>query len=89
MIQFYILDYNLNHYSIEGFDYEISPVEVVQDIGVLIVEGRLPEFSQNGRREGNHCWPVWPDSKKECCYESITDRSSMVCFHFCFSLWFR
>eukprot|EP00112_Aurelia_sp_Birch-Aquarium-sp1_P026479 Seg940.10 transcript_id=Seg940.10/GoldUCD/mRNA.D3Y31 product="Protein FAM214A" protein_id=Seg940.10/GoldUCD/D3Y31 len=73
-------DYDLNHYSIADLDYEISPVELVQDIGVLIVEGRLPEFSKNGRREGNHCWPVCPDSKKECCKENGPKESSMCNF---------
>ena len=47
---------------------------------MLIIEGRLPDFSQNGRREGSHCWPVFPNSKKECCDQDITDKSTMVCF---------
>jgi len=73
-------DCNVATYNIEEFDFEISPVELVQDIGVLIIEGRLPDFSQNGRREGSHCWPVFPNSKKECCDQDITDKSTMCYF---------
>lgn len=72
------VDCNLNYQGTEAFDYEISPVELVQDIGVLILEARLPEFSANGRKEGIHCWPVCPDSRKKCCPQKMADESSMV-----------
>eukprot|EP00795_Rhopilema_esculentum_P003621 gene3621-14855_t len=61
----------------ESLDYEVSPLEVFQDVGVLIVEGRLPEFSFSGRREGTHCWPVSPFSEKNCCHVGSENKRSM------------
>lgn len=44
----------------------ISSSEFFQNIGVLVVEGRLPEFSKNGRRTGTHSWPITKCSQKLC-----------------------
>jgi len=48
-------------------EIEISPLEVFQDVGIMVVEGRLPEISKNGRQTGVHSWPISKDSKKSCC----------------------
>ncbi|XP_071941855.1 atos homolog protein A-like [Antedon mediterranea] len=37
---------------------EPDPNEIFADLGMLIVEGRKPEESIKGRREGEHCPPV-------------------------------
>eukprot|EP00794_Sanderia_malayensis_P019441 gene19441-21368_t len=67
-------------YQTYNADYEILPLELIQDISVLVLEGRLPQFSANGRCEGKHCWPVSLDSKKKCCYDNTCSKTSMCNF---------
>lgn len=50
-------------------EFEISPCNLFQDIGSIIIEGRLPELSSAGRKCGSHSWPVTNQIKKKCCYQ--------------------
>ena len=77
----FILGCSPSVYDLEEFncEFEISPLELIQDVGVLVVEGRMPDTSGQGRKEGGHCWPATPHSEKGCCMEGISVSGSMVC----------
>lgn len=52
------------------FEVEISPSEFFQDLGVMVIEGRVPELTASGRRTGIHSWPLTNNSKKSCCFKT-------------------
>lgn len=58
-------------------EVEISPAELFQDIGSVIVEGRIPQRNKHGRKYGYHYWPVINKTDRKCCTQQPKNDVSM------------
>lgn len=68
------------------FEVEISPSEFFQDLGVMVIEGRVPELTASGRRTGIHSWPLTNNSKKSCCFKTnIQEEVTILCISYSIS----
>ncbi|XP_065662323.1 atos homolog protein A isoform X2 [Hydra vulgaris] len=60
------------------FEMDLSACEIFKHIGVLVVEGRLPE-NKCGRKAGVHSWPLSRNSFKECCTNDLSKQANQLC----------
>ena len=50
----------------EGAEWDWLPAQLCADLTLLILEGRQPEWSVKGRKEGDHCPPARGTSMHQC-----------------------